>query len=301
MALMPSIRVRSTPVIRFSSDCASQAGALPRGAGAVVRRFPSRLALRFRHRWRSRLDRPRAGRQLGHVVLYPLVALADLTLREVVAVHRLLQLEHQVVAPRPLQAARDLLPAGSDVTVPEVGQLIDIPLSSDDRAKDRHPVTPLMSLIAFASWSSSWSVPSAYAGWSCWLRPRVRRAPATASEWAASAAAAGTNRPAIQGVQFHQPLAFLHVRFASRQVLGALRVRQHHPDPMLFQQVEKDDPINPCGLHRHRIDAALNQPLAGFDQVRRPRPEFPHRALVPVVGNGDEMTFVADVDTGRSG
>jgi hypothetical protein len=38
-------------------------------------------------------------------------------------------------------------------------------------------------------------------------------------------------------VQFHQPLAFLHVRLPARHVFGVLRVDQHHPDAMLFENV----------------------------------------------------------------
>src|ERR1700733_9899007 len=35
------------------------------------------------------------------------------------------------------------------------------------------------------------------------------------------------------GVQFHQPLAFLHVGLASGYILGVLRVHQRHADAML--------------------------------------------------------------------
>ncbi len=37
------------------------------------------------------------------------------------------------------------------------------------------------------------------------------------------------------GVQFHQPLAFLHIGFSPGYVFRVLRIRQHHLDAMLLE------------------------------------------------------------------
>ena len=46
-------------------------------------------------------------------------------------------------------------------------------------------------------------------------------------------------------VQFHKPLALLHVGFSSRHILCVLCVYQRYPDTVLFENVVQRDPVPP--------------------------------------------------------
>ena len=63
-----------------------------------------------------------------------------------------------------------------------------------------------------------------------------------------------------KAVQLLQPLAFLHVRLASRQRLGMLRIHHLHLQSVALQHFEQGHPIHSGGLHHHRLDATGLQP-----------------------------------------
>ena len=52
-----------------------------------------------------------------------------------------------------------------------------------------------------------------------------------------------------KGVQLHQPLAFLHVRFAARKIFGVARIHQKDLQSLLFQDIVYGEPVNACLLY----------------------------------------------------
>lgn len=66
------------------------------------------------------------------------------------------------------------------------------------------------------------------------------------------------------GVQHRQPLAIFHVRFAPRDVATVSAIDHHHFKPGFLQHVVEVDPIDPGGLHRHRLHPFGLERLAQF-------------------------------------
>src|SRR3954454_15418252 len=98
-------------------------------------------------------------------------------------------------------------------------------------------------------------------------------------------------------VQFHQPLALLHVGLPPRHIFSVLCVDQHHLNPMLFENVVESDPIHARRLHRHCVDSACLQPIRHLIQCRRPATKFPHRILIPIRRHRRKMTLITNVDS----
>jgi hypothetical protein len=70
-------------------------------------------------------------------------------------------------------------------------------------------------------------------------------------------------------VQLQQPLAFLHIAFAPRQIFGVARVDQVHLKTPFFQNVVQGNPVDPGRLHRYRRYATTVQPVRQPMQIGR--------------------------------
>ena len=58
-------------------------------------------------------------------------------------------------------------------------------------------------------------------------------------------------------------------------------------DAALGEQLEERDPMDACGLHRHRLDAAPTQPVRQGVEVRGERAELPHVSVLGIAPRGD--------------
>ena len=108
----------------------------------------------------------------------------------------------------------------------------------------------------------------------------------------------GARQQAVS-VQLLQPLAVQHVALATRHVLDAPGINQHHFKPTLFQHPERWYPVNAGGLHGHGHHAALPQPVRQTVQVRRESLKLLYRLLRPVGGYRHEVAGGPHVDAGR--
>ena len=64
------------------------------------------------------------------------------------------------------------------------------------------------------------------------------------------------------GMQLHQPLALLHVRFPSRHIFGVLGIHQRDLNVVLPQDIAQRNPVHPGGLYRDPVNLARFQPLS---------------------------------------
>ena len=100
-------------------------------------------------------------------------------------------------------------------------------------------------------------------------------------------------------MQLLQPLAVPHVGLATRHVLDASGVHQHHLQSPLFQHPEQQYPVHAGGLHDHGLHSALGQPVCQTVQVRREGLKLTHRLLRAVGGNCHIVAGGAHVDARR--
>ena len=102
-----------------------------------------------------------------------------------------------------------------------------------------------------------------------------------------------------RGVQLLQPLAVQHVGLATRHVLDASGVHQHHLEVPLFQHPEQGYPVHAGGLHDHGLHTALGQPVRQTVQVSREGLELSNRLCGTVGGYRHEMAVGPHVDARR--
>ena len=122
---MPSMRVRSTPVIRCSSLLRSNCGSILGWLAFFVLGFSFGGCIE------------RVSCETGEMLLQLLIALGDPSLVSVVHFHFLLQHEQQFGTPVALQAFGDLLLAGLNPRIAEFSQFLRIALTSHNRPHDR--------------------------------------------------------------------------------------------------------------------------------------------------------------------
>ena len=139
MTLNPSIEVRSTPQILFSSAFRFTVGSLRVGF------FVFRSFFTF---WVVAAGRALAGyiqdsgRQAGQKTFELPVALLHLLVRKMEAVHCLPEFKYQIVAPVAFQTARYLFPAGPHHLVSQVRQFPGISFAFQDCGNDRLTTHP---------------------------------------------------------------------------------------------------------------------------------------------------------------
>ena len=171
-------------------------------------------------------------------------------MREVVTVHRLLQFKQHVFPPVSLQAARHFFPARPDPVMFQIRQFPGVPLSLQNRGND------LLSAesVDVADHIGQLNVHFRQRFLHVLYRPSrfldvpISQAPDRAHAFHLLRQPEGVAQQPV-GVQFHQPLAFLHIGFSPGYVFGVLRIRQHHPDAMLLENVVQSDPVHARGLH----------------------------------------------------
>ena len=96
-----------------------------------------------------------------------------------------------------------------------------------------------------------------------------------------------------------QPLAVQHVGLATRHVLDASGVHQHHLEVPLFHHPEQGYPVHAGGLHDHGLHTALGQPVRQTVQIRREGLELSNRRFRPVGGHRHKMAGSAHVNARR--
>jgi hypothetical protein len=84
-------------------------------------------------------------------------------------------------------------------------------------------------------------------------------------------------------------------------VFDVTGVDQKEPQPPRFQQFKQRDLVDPGGLHCHRVDPVLNQPIRQGVQVRGESAKTAHRFLISVRRYGDPDFPAADVYPGGVG
>jgi hypothetical protein len=195
------------------------------------------------------------------------VALGQLRAAEVEGRQRLLQSKQVLASPVALQAGGDLVGAGLDAHVAQRSQCVPVALAGDDGTQDGlaagaghvgddggqldvHLHQRLLHVLHRAR-----------------LRAQDRRALAHQGAQRAHRVT-GAERAAQQAVahELLQPLAVEHVGLAPRHVLHMPRVDQQHGEAACVEQLERRDPVHAGGLHRHRVDAALDQPVGQRDR-----------------------------------
>jgi hypothetical protein len=77
------------------------------------------------------------------------------------------------------------------------------------------------------------------------------------------------------------------------------RVHQEHFDSAGFEDFIERYPVNARGLHRHRLNAPLFQPVRHANQIRRETIETTYRLAVASRINGYKVFAAAHVDTSR--
>jgi len=97
-------------------------------------------------------------------------------------------------------------------------------------------------------------------------------------------------------VQPLQPPAVLNIALAARHVLDMAGIDQLHLEAPVLEDPIQRDPVDPRGLHGHRLNAAELQPVGQGIQIRRKAAEPAHGVLVPLFGNGHPVLARADVD-----
>jgi len=102
-------------------------------------------------------------------------------------------------------------------------------------------------------------------------------------------------------VHFQQPLAFLNIRFSSRQVLRVGRIHQEHPYAPFRQNVVQGNPIHSRRLHGDGIHSPLHQPIGHVLQVLRETSKATHRLAIQSRRDGDPMFVIAHIYTGGFG
>ena len=102
-------------------------------------------------------------------------------------------------------------------------------------------------------------------------------------------------------MQLPQPLALLHVALAPWQVPGISGIHHKHFEPRLFQYFLNPQSVHPGGLHHHRPNAALFQPLRHLLQGPGPAAELAYRLRIPPRGHRYKMALFTDVDASRIG
>ncbi len=98
------------------------------------------------------------------------------------------------------------------------------------------------------------------------------------------------------GVQLQQPLAFLHVALAPRQILGVVRMYQPDLEAGLLPYVVHRNPVHSRGLQHYGFDSALLQEFRHALEFRRKTSEHPHRFAIPVWRHRHVMLATADIN-----
>jgi hypothetical protein len=79
------------------------------------------------------------------------------------------------------------------------------------------------------------------------------------------------------------------------------RVDQQHREAARVEQLEQGYPVHAGGLHGHRVNAALAEPVGHAFKVGGEAVELAHRLVVAMGRHGHEVRGAADVDAGRVG
>ena len=103
-------------------------------------------------------------------------------------------------------------------------------------------------------------------------------------------------------MQVLQPLAVLHIALASGHVLDVAGVDEVDLEAAVLQDLEKRDPVDPGGLHRHGGDAAGFEPVGQGLEILGEGAEVAHRVLrVTIIGHRHVMDGGPEVDAGGIG
>jgi hypothetical protein len=110
-----------------------------------------------------------------------------------------------------------------------------------------------------------------------------------------------TRMEQTDAMEFLQPLAVLDVGLAPAHVMHLVGVDQHHLQPAFREYFVERDPVDPGRLHRHRLDAALHQPIGQLMKAAGESAELTHRLGITVGSYRREVAGGATVDAGCVG
>ena len=98
-------------------------------------------------------------------------------------------------------------------------------------------------------------------------------------------------------MQALNPLAVLHIAFASGHILGLARIDQDDPKAPTFQDLEEGNPIDSRRFHGHAGDCALLKPIRHGFKVRGKGSEFANIFLRTAGRNTGPMFFGTNIDS----
>ena len=235
--------------------------------------------------------------QQRHCALDLAVAFGELAAAEVERRQRLLEREQVLVAPVAEQAGGDLGLAGVDARVTVGGQRVRVALAGNNGTYDlltrgtghiaddvgeldvhqRHRLLHVLHRAALVA----------------------QQPGALASEGAQRAHLLGRAKRAAQqpeGEQLLQPLAVEHIGLAARDILHVPGVDQQDFEAAALEHLVQRDPVDPGGLHRHDLHAALLEPVGHGVQIAGEAVELANGLVGGVGANGRVVRAPAYVD-----
>ena len=105
----------------------------------------------------------------------------------------------------------------------------------------------------------------------------------------------GTREKPI-GVETLEPLAVGDIALSSGHVLHMTGVHELYLEPVLFEDLVRGNPVDPCRLHGNRGDATSFKPPRHGMEVGREAAKRSYWVLVPIRRHCNPMLFRADVD-----
>ena len=92
------------------------------------------------------------------------------------------------------------------------------------------------------------------------------------------------------------PLRIADIRFPAGNVPDVPRVDEQHLDPARLEDLERRDPVDARGFHRHRRDPRLREPIGHAVQIAGKALEAPHGFRIHVPAYRDHVKRGPNID-----
>ena len=92
------------------------------------------------------------------------------------------------------------------------------------------------------------------------------------------------------------PLRIGDIRLPAGNVLDVPRVDEQHLEPARLEDLERRDPVDARGFHRHRRDPRLREPIGHAVQVAGEALEAPHWLRINVTAHRDHVKRGPNID-----
>ena len=232
-------------------------------------------------------------------VLYALMALFDLLVKEVVSLECLLQSEEVFVAPVSIEATRDGDFVGFNAAVTKGSEDIAIALTVDDGAQDSQTGFTddiAEDVVELNIHLGQGLLDLLYA--TCGItREAGLLSDVGAQDTGFVGRSEGASEKAI-GHQLPDPLAVEHIAFATADLFGRPRVDEMDIEALAVEDFIERDPVDTGRFHGHGVDAAFAEPLCdGFEFIGEGA-EVSDRLVIRFRVDGDVVSGLSDIDAG---